>query len=510
MTGTALECLDEFEREYGLKVVAVDPSKPSNRVDYGARLYPTRRAKLAAIVDEVKTCKRVGRPVLVGTLTIEQSEELSGLLSERGIEHDLLNAVTNTAEAEIIKKAGSFGAVTIATNMAGRGTDIVLEPRVDRRVIEEYVKLVLDLLDSHVGQVELGCGTLEEAVLLRKALGARNGLTTVRDDAGASPYATVLAVFKRPGGPSADRKVRLEFGLGLYVLGTEKNQASRVDRQLRGRSGRQGAFGASRFILSLEDRFLQFRGDNCSCMSDRPRVDAGRRTFHEGPRLERHLAWVQRQSESDEEVGRNLSHQYRRVLEAQSTAYYRGRREVIEAGSFHNECRGSVEGWAERFVGRYFPESWPYEYAEHFDTMAEELWLDLGIDCHELYGTGLDRLAAEVGRLVAAGLEDACAQLGDIRFARLEKLLFLHTADELWRDHLASLEESALSVSLGHFSLKGALAEFGLRSFEAYERFNAKVIDALLPRLLTFPLEDAGEDEGEKISLSEDALAILV
>lgn len=510
MTGTALECRDEFEREYGLKVVAVDPTKSSMRVDYGARLYLSRRAKLAAIVDEVKTCQRVGRPVLVGTLTIEQSEELSRLLNERGIEHNLLNAVTNTAEAEIIKKAGSFGAVTIATNMAGRGTDILLEPGVDRRVIEEYLKLVLDLLNNHVGQVELGCGTREEAVLLRKTLGGRNGVTTVWDDAGSSPYATVLAVSKRPGGPFADRRVRLEFGLGLYVLGTQKNQASRVDRQLRGRSGRQGAFGASRFILSLEDRFLQFRGDNGSCISDGPRMDDGRRTFYEGPRLERHLAWVQRQSESDEEVGRNLSHQYRRVLEAQAMAYDRGRREVIEAGSFHDECRGFVEGWAARFVGRYFPESWPYDYAQQFDTMAEELWLDLGIDCDGLYGAGLDRLAAEVGHLVAAGLEDARAQLGDIRFARLEKLLFLHTAEELWRDHLASLEEMALSVTLSHFSLKGALADFGLRSFEAYERFKARVIDAFLPGLLTFPLEGAGEDDGEKISLSEDVLAILV
>ena len=510
MTGTALEARDEFEQKYGLKVVVVAPTRPPIRVDYGARLYLDRRDKLAAIVDEVEACKRVGRPVLVGTLTIEQSEELSRLLYEHGIEHDVLNAVTNSAEAAIIKNAGSFGAVTIATNMAGRGTDIVLEPGADRRIIEEYAKLVLDLLNNHVGQVELGCGTPEEATLLHKALATRHGLTIVRDSAGPGPYGTVLAVSKGPGGPLADRRVRLEFGLGLYVLGTEKNEAARVDRQLKGRSGRQGDFGGSRFILSLEDPFLQFRGDNGSSTSDRPQIDEGGRTFYEGPRLERHLARVQGQSESDEEDSRDLSRQYWRVLEAQATAYYRGRREVVEAVSFHDDCRGFVAGWAERFVARYLPESRLYDYAQQFERMAEELRLDLGLDCDGLYGAGLDTLSVGVGRLVAAGLEDARARVGDIRFTRLEKLLFLHTADEMWRGHLDDLEESVLSVSLGHFSLKAALAEFGHKSFEAYELFRTRAVDAFLPRLLMFQLETVTEDAAEEIILTEDVLSILV
>lgn len=511
MTGTALEARDEFEQEYGLKVVTVAPTRPPIRVDYGERLYLNRRDKLAAIVDEVQACKKVGRPVLVGTLTIEQSEELSRLLDEHGIEHDLLNAVTNSAEAAIIKSAGSFGAVTIATNMAGRGTDIILEPDAERRIIEEYVKLVLDLLDNSVGQVELGCGTREEAALLHQALTARPGLTIMRDGADSGPYGTVLAVSMRHGGPFAGGKARLEFGLGLYVLGTEKNQAARVERQLRGRSGRQGAFGASRFILSLEDWFLQFRGDNGSGMSHRPQVDEGGRTFYAGPRLERHLARVQGQLESDEEESRDLSHQFWRVLEAQATAYRRGRRELAEAVSFHDECLGFVAGWAEHFVARFMPDSQLYDYTQQFDRMAEELWLDLGIDCDSLYGAGLDTLAVEVGRLVTAGLEDARARVDDIRFTRLEKLLFLRTADEMWRGHLDDLEESALNISLGHFSLKAGAAEFGLRSFEAYELFRARVIDVFLPRLLTFPFEaGTGDEETEEITLSEDVLSVLV
>ena len=507
MTGTALEAQDEFKREYGLSVVCVDPSKPSVRVDHAARLFSTRRDKLAAITDEVDLCKRVGRPVLVGTLTIDQSQGLSRLLRERGIEHSLLNAVTNAAEAEIIKKAGSFGAVTIATNMAGRGTDIVLEPGMDVRVSEEYAKLVLDLLNGEARCVEVSCGTREEALRLRNALDALNGLT-VSDGAGFGSHTSVLIVSRRDE-PFPDRRVGLDFGLGLYVIATEKNQTSRVDRQLRGRSGRQGAFGASRFILSLEDRFLQLRSDNASCLVDGPDVDGGGRTFYEGPRMERHLAWVQRQGESDDEVTRSLGHQSGGVLEAQARAYYRGRKKIVEAGSFHDVCLGFVEGWAVRLLRRHFPDQWPHDYTQRFEAMAEELWLDLGIDCDGVYGTGLDALAVEIAHLVTAKLEEAHASLGAVQ-RTLEKLLFLRTADELWRDHLARQDESSLNITLGYLGVKEAMAELRVRGFEAYECFKAGTVDAFLPRLLTFPMEGAIKGEEEMIGLSEDVLSILV
>ncbi len=508
MTGTALEAQNEFERAYGLKVVCVDPGRPSVRTDYGARLYSTRRDKLAAIADEVESCKRVGRPVLVGTLTIEQSRELSLILRERGIEHSLLNAVTNAAEAEIIKNAGSFGAVTIATNMAGRGTDIILEAGLDRRVAEEFGRLVLDLLTGPVGRVDVSCGTREEAVRLRDAIDAFDGLT-VSDGAGVVSGARVLMVSRRDG-PFPDKRVKLDFGLGLYVIATERNQTSRVDRQLRGRSGRQGAFGASRFILSLEDRFLQFRGDNASCLVDGPHLDSRGRTFYEGPRMERHLARVQQRTESDDEAGRAIGHQFGQVLETQAKAYHRGRRDIVEAGSFHDVCLGFVEGWAARLLRRHFADQWPLDYTHRFEAMAEELWLDLGIDCDGLYGTGLDSLAAGVAHLVTEKLDGAQALLPEVQLARLEKLLFLRTADEFWRDHVSAHEESLLNITLGYLSVKAAMAELSVRGFEAYELLRMRTIDAFLPRLLTFPMESITEGEGEEIGLSEDVHAILV
>ena len=226
--------------------------------------------------------------------------------------------------------------------------------------------------------------------------------------------------------------------------------------------------------------------------------------------MDRHLAWVQRQAESDDEVSRSLGHQYGHVLEAQARAYYRGRREIVEAASFHHACLGFVEGWAVRLVRRHFPDQWPRDYARQFEEMAEELWLDLGVDCDGLYGTGLDGLAAGVAHLITAKLEEAHASLDEVQLARLEKLLFLRTADQLWRDHLARREESVLNTTLGFLSVKATMTELRVRGFEAYELFKAGTVDAFLPRLLAFPMESASEGEEEKIDLSADVLSILV
>ena len=509
MTGTAVEARDELKREYGLEVVGVDPSVRSARVDYPTRLYRTRHDKLQAIVDEVEFCRRVGRPILVGTLTVEQSEELSGLLRDRGIEHKLLNAVTNAEEAEIIRRAGCFGAVTIATNMAGRGTDIVLDAAVDWRVADRYAHLVAGRLGGGAEWVEVACGTVEEAALLRQAIEVLDDATTLRVDAGEGPARRVLRLSLASDRPADNIPVRLEFGLGLYVLGTERNQTSRVDRQLRGRAGRQGAFGASRFILSVEDRFLRFREDSSSCLSGRPSIDAGGRTFYSGPRLERRLARIQGQLESDDEAGRSLSQGYGRVLEEQTMAFYRARKEIVEADSLHDACLGFTAS-AERFVARFFPQGLPGEYTRRFDEMAEELWLDFGIDCEGLFGASMEDLAPGITKLVNQQLERMRSSLGDGGFAKLERLLFLHTADEMWRDHLAAMEESVLNISLGYLSVTQAVAELRIRGANAYEAFKTSLVDSFLPRLLAFPVDSVDADEEDEVTLSKDLVSILV
>ncbi len=504
MTGTALDSLDELEREYGLTVTAIPSSKPQMRKDFGPRLYLNRREKLGAIVDEIRLCAQIGRPVLVGTPTIEQSEEISRLLEESGIEHNLLNAVNSEAEAEIIRNAGRFGAVTVATNMAGRGTDILLEPGLNERIASACRNLAEKLSDEGISRIEFACSTSEEATMLSNALSdLGNILVTVE---GSCVVIKIMPTDEN----SVDSFVRLEFGLGLCVIGTEMNQSGRIDRQLRGRSGRQGEFGASRFIVSLEDQLLAFRGDNASCMSDSAQRDSAGRTFFEGPRLERHLDEIQGEVECDDSVVRGLMHEYDRILEEQTLAYYSARSEVIGISSLHEIFESFAREYAARFVDMHFPELRLWDYQSQFNDIAEELWLDFEIDCRDFEGLGLDMLSEAIGDLLLIRLENLREGLGDARATELGKLLFLQTADEKWREHITDIQELTLNAPLTALSHKTAVADSIIQGFEAYELFKQGVVDTFIIRFLNFEVENVAESESIELNHVEDLERILV
>ena len=201
---------------------------------------PREPRSIDDIVEEVAYWRRMGRPVLVGTRTVEQSDEISRLLDEGQVAHNRLDAVRNDDEARIVREAGSFGAVTVSTNMAGRGTDILLDDDLDERVTDRFVGILKERHSAEEHSVRVDCGH-PDAVDALAARIADLGLPFHVTDTGLSIEGT-------------DSEVSMEFGLGLHVIGTEMNEAARVDRQLRGRSGRQGQHGSSRFVLSLEDR----------------------------------------------------------------------------------------------------------------------------------------------------------------------------------------------------------------------------------------------------------------
>ena len=527
MTGTALDSRDEFGREYGLSVVIVPPTRSKLRSDRGTKLYLRRRDKLEAVLDEVRLCQRVGRPVLVGTLTIEQSAQISGLLSRNGIDHNLLNAANDVSEAEIIKNTGAFGAVTVATNMAGRGTDIVLASDLDDRIVGGYVAVVRHLLRAGTASVELACAQQKEADVLRDAVSRLDWVVSTRDGVTVRPYHTVLTVSSRnaslqsPDNSASESRdlegddgtapetVRMEFGLGLYVIGTEMNQSRRVDRQLRGRSGRQGAFGVSRFIISLEDQMLAIRGGDLSHVWGGPLQDSSGRTYYESPRLNRRLEALQSIVEREDEVQRTLLHEYTRVPETQTLLYYAARQEVARAESPLVVSRGFMDDWAQRLVDRHFPVTPLESYESRFERMAEELWQDCGIDCYDLDGIGLDRLPTEIGRLVEASLAQKQAEIGDSAFASLEKLLLLQSSDELWKEHMAELYEMMLAIPLGQYSHKAAVAEYAVRSYDAYARLKNLALDVFVSRLLTFPVQEFAEEPQVEVTLIEDVSQIL-
>ena len=289
------------------------------------------------------------------------------------------------------------------------------------------------------------------------------------------------------------------------------NRSGRIDSQLRGRSGRQGAFGVSRFILSLEDRLLARKGHDTHARAGAPRSDSSGRAYYEGPRLERYLASVQENVAGDDEASRTLTCEYDRVVEAQTLAYYQTRRRVIEANGLEEAHHRFVKGWAVRFVERHFPGLRFRDYESQFCALADELLLDFDIDCYELMGERLDWLASRLDGLVTGKLERAQAALGRGAFSYLEKTLFLQTSDELWREQMVHLQGLKQSVTASSHTHKSAVADFAIGSFAAYEGFGPRVVDSFLQRLATFPTEKAPQERQEaEVSLTEDVSLILV
>ena len=502
MTGTALDAQDELRREYGLSVAAVSPSRPSRRVDWPARGYQTRRDKLSALSDDVSHWKRVGRPVLIGTTTVEQSEEVSEQLRRSGIDHRVLNAVRNAEEAEIVRSAGRVGAVTVATNMAGRGTDILLDPDLDKVIAASCAEVVSHMLDDGAGSVWVSCDTIEDANTMESAFAHMAGLRLERkaSDIVASPKVA-------PSSPAP--YTRIEFGCGLHVIGTELNDSARVDAQLRGRAGRQGSSGSSGFVLSLEDRTLAVLGIG-ELPDAEAGVDAAGRHFFEGAATTKALSSAMSWMEQDTTAGRTIMSDYQRVLEEQTLAYYRARRDIVTDDHFHATYVELTREAAARFVERHFPPTRPGDYADRFDELAEEASLDYGLDCSPMWGLGVDALSEKIVEAVEDRLAQARGEVGATVFDALEKVTFVQTADEAWHSHLGVLDGMTAAMLLSPWGHRTAVADYSARCREAYAEFRLGIVDEFVPRLLEASKDNDGETESApEASLLSELQTIL-
>ena len=500
MTGTALAAADEFRRFYRLSVEAVPPTTRSVRTDHPARVFADRPDKVAALLDEVRHWHRMGRPVLVGTVAVDESVQISALLRQHGIEHTVLNAVTSASEAAIVRAAGDSCAVTVATNMAGRGTDILLEPSLDLRIAAKCADLVCEAFASGAPEVVLWCSTPEEAAIAEAALDAV-GLTTWRRDRPLEVVARPPGAPARPGLP-----VVFEFGLGLHVIGTELNESRRSDDQLRGRVGRQGAFGSTRFLASLGDRSRFMKpGGRSSDRSER-RTGASGLRYLEGPRTQRRIDESQRLVEREDELDRVASWELDNVVERQTLAYYALRRRVLEAETDPVMSIDLARMLARRLVDRHLPESAIACYATRFPRLAEELQLDYQVDLWPSFGLGIEALRTAVGGLIAARVRHVRAGCRLTDFAKLERLLLVQTADELWPDHLARLHDMMLSVHLPSYPPERAAAEYAFAAADGYSRFLEAAADGLIIRLVAYREADVQEQH----ELTEELQEILV
>ncbi len=481
MTGTALEARDTFRRSYGLDVARVEPASPSRRVDRPPRVHATQGEKLEAIVEEVVYWNRIGRPVLVGTRTVEQSEEISRLLSEAQVVHNRLDAVRNEDEARIVREAGAFDAVTVSTNMAGRGTDILLDDDLDERVTDRFVQFLIECRDTEPYPVRVDCGHKDVV----EALAARIA------DLRCPFHVSETALFIEGTGS----EVTIEFGLGLHVIGTEMNEAARVDRQLRGRSGRQGQHGSSRFILSLEDR---------------PFVTTTRRLApSDAEDAERLVEQVQSSIERDAEALRIVSYDLARIIERHTLSYYAARTATLDDNSFDETCHDMAKEVIDRLVNRLLPATAIGDYSTRFDDLAETVRLDFGIDIEDLHGLGAESLSEEIFEAIITRFGDADAVLGAAKYTQLAKTMALQASDRLWSQHLDLVQDLIVNAQLSMAGHNSVVAELVFRAEDAYRTFMERAADRFISRLAAFEVdEETGDDDS--IVLADDVEAILV
>ena len=530
ITGTAAPAAGEFRRRYGLEVAVVPPVNPPKRTERPPGVFLTRQDKLAAVADEVASRHRMGQPVLAATRTVEQSDELSRELAKRGIPHQLLNAVTTHTEAGIVRDAGRFGAVTVATPMAGRGTDIVLEPALNARLTQRCLEEIPRMLAGEADAVDVACSSPEQAAALRAEL-ERSGLfraadgldgalrVTLNDSsqpenrAHSSPRQTNSSFPRKRESRARNRLYKLDFALGLCVIGTEIYDSRRVGLQLSGRSGRQGEFGLVQSLLSLEDRLVSLDADGILRATGKGGSDtdtAGRVCFT-GPEVAHRIERLQAAADREGETQRGLMQDYAAEFDRQTNLYYRRRQDVITGAlgcsSFMLDmCRETAQRVASSLAARFLGLDADDDYTRRFRRLSEEARLDYGVDCSSLYGVDLTLLPGELAALFIAQVKRQASRAGAARFPRLARLLWLQVCGELWPAHIAGLRDSMscqLLSSLGH---KSAVAQHIRRSNEAWREYWELVDAEFLSRLTAFPLSPPPDEPTVTVSRETELL----
>jgi len=465
MTGTAATEANEFMDIYGLDVVEVPTNMPMIRDDEDDEVYRTAKEKYRAIIELIRDAQKRGQPMLVGTTSIEKSEVLSELLKQENVPHKVLNARYHEQEAHIIAQAGVPGAVTIATNMAGRGTDIQLGGNPDMR-LEDWL----------VAQREKGKEPSPEEVEKERA-------------------AIAADVAKK-------KKQALDAG-GLYVIGTERHESRRIDNQLRGRSGRQGDPGRSRFFLSLEDDLMRiFGSERMDGMLQALGLKEDEAIVH--PWINKALEKAQAKVEARNfDIRKNLL-KYDNVMNDQRKAIFEQRRELLGDADLNETIAEMRRQVVDDLVAQHIPEK---SYAEQWDTagLKEAIRniydLDLPID-EWAKEEGVDE--AEIHeRLIKATDERAAkkaAELGPQVMRQIERAVLLQTLDGLWREHLVTLEHLRQVIGLRGYGQRDPLNEFKGESFTLFEQMLARLREAVAGQLMHVELakqEDVPPLEGE-------------
>ena len=461
MTGTAMTEQEEFGEIYKLDIVEIPTNKPMIREDLPDVVYKTEAGKFRAIVEQIKECHAKGQPVLVGTVSIERSEQLSAMIKRVGIKHNVLNAKYHDKEADIVAQAGQFGAVTIATNMAGRGTDILLGGNAEYMARHELRKQ----------------GFSDEAVAEADGHGATDNEEILK---AREKFVELVAKFEEEIKDEAD-KVR-DAG-GLFIIGTERHESRRIDNQLRGRAGRQGDPGQSRFFISLEDDLMRlFGSERIANMMNMLGVDED--TPIDQKMLSGAIESAQKRIESRHYQTRKTVLEYDDVMNQQREMIYKQRREVLDGADLHTSIMSMLDSSIEQAVDMAIgseKEPEPYQIEE-----LEAKYAGLIIEKGELTAKGLSS-AREITEFLQTRAHEAYERkeqaITPPIMREVERVMLLRVVDSKWTDHIDAMQELRQGIGLRAYGQSDPKVEYKREGMEMFD----EMIDAIrsdTPRLV--------------------------
>ena len=491
MTGTASTEADEFSEIYGLNIVSIPTNKPRARKDLPDSVYKTVNGKYNAVIEQVAECHAKGQPVLVGTVSVEKSEALSKLLKKKGIEHNVLNAKQHEREAEIVAQAGKQGAVTIATNMAGRGTDIMLGGNAEYMAKAQMRK-------EHFCEKLLNPEKPEEALPAAVEL-----LLIEADGHGETTDANILAVRKRFDELYAQYKPLTEAEAeevraagGLFIIGTERHESRRIDNQLRGRAGRQGDPGASRFYLSLEDDLMRLFG------GDRVQGLMGTLGIDEDTPIENRMITSTIESAQKKLEGRNFEIRknvlkYDDVMNQQREIIYGQRRKVLDgediSAEMHNMLKENIESSCKQFLAGDVKDEWDFgALRRHYLG-----WLTTDADFHYTVAD-YDSISQEsiADMLYQRGMDvlnDKEQRYGAPLMRELERICLLKCVDRQWMDHIDNMDQLRQGIVLRGYGQKDPVVEYRIEGFDMFDQMVDSIRESSVKMLLTIEVREAGK-----------------
>ena len=521
MTGTASTEADEFSEIYGLNIVSIPTNKPRARKDLPDSVYKTVNGKYNAVIEQVAECHAKGQPVLVGTVSVEKSEALSKLLKKKGIEHNVLNAKQHEREAEIVAQAGKQGAVTIATNMAGRGTDIMLGGNVTYMAKAALKKELSKELTANLAE-------LKDAYEHEKARAKANGtelptppeagidaklemLMTECDGHAETEDAEILHARQRfeelceEFTPEVKREAEVVRNAGgLFIIGTERHESRRIDNQLRGRAGRQGDPGASRFFLSLEDDLMRiFGGDRVQSLMDSLGLDED--VPIENKLITNTIESAQKKLEASNFAIRKQVLQYDDVMNQQREIIYKQRQMVLDgediSGKLHEMMRQAIDDACTNYLNGETADDWDFAgLRRHFMN-----WLCLPTDFNytteqlgdltkegiadELYKRGMDILTAKEKRYGAKTMRE------------LERICLLRNVDSKWMEHIDNMDQLKQGMGLRGYGQHDPVVEYRIEGFAMFDEMIASIREDAVHMLLTIEIrQQNAEPKREQIA----------